>query len=135
MHQNQENQKNTMKNIQIAVACHKPSVLPTNALLMPVQVGSAIAARRMEGMRYDDEGENISAKDVERKFAFRNGKTEIFFRGVSGRVFSRRAGKNFYSAETLALIIRVFITLEKGFVFLGVSVRVKVEFYFIHYLV
>lgn len=63
MHQNQENQKNTMKNIQIAVACHKPSVLPTNALLMPVQVGSAIAARRMEGMRYDDEGENISAKN------------------------------------------------------------------------
>ena len=80
-------------------------------------------------------GENISAKDVERKFIFRNGKTEIFFRGVSGRVFSRRAGKNFYSAETLALIIRVFITLEKGFVFFGVSVRVKVEFYFIHYLV
>ena len=52
-----------MKNIKIAVACHKPSVLPTNALLMPVQVGSAIAARRMEGMQHDDEGENISAKN------------------------------------------------------------------------
>lgn len=52
-----------MKNIKIAVACHKPSVLPTNTLLMPVQVGSAIAARRMEGMQHDDEGENISAKN------------------------------------------------------------------------
>lgn len=52
-----------MKNIKIAVACHKPSVLPSNELLMPVQVGSAIAARRMEGMRHDDEGENISAKN------------------------------------------------------------------------
>ena len=52
-----------MKKIKIAVACHKPSVLPVNDLLMPVQVGAAIAAKRMEGMQHDDEGDNISAKN------------------------------------------------------------------------
>lgn len=52
-----------MKNIKIAVACHKPSVLPNNPLFVPVQVGAALAARRMPGMRYDDEGENISVKN------------------------------------------------------------------------
>ena len=52
-----------MKNIKIAVACHKPSVLPDNSLFMPVQVGSAIAANRMAGMMHDDGGENISTKN------------------------------------------------------------------------
>ena len=52
-----------MKNIKIAVACHKPSVLPDNPLLMPVQVGSALAANRMTGMMHDDDGENISVKN------------------------------------------------------------------------
>ena len=52
-----------MKNIKIAVACHKPSVLPQNSLMLPVQVGSANASKRMEGMMHDDEGENISQKN------------------------------------------------------------------------
>lgn len=52
-----------MTDIKIAVACHKPSELPHNPLYVPVQVGSAIAPRRMEGIAHDDEGENISAKN------------------------------------------------------------------------
>lgn len=52
-----------MKKIKIAVACHKPSVLPNNPLLMPVQVGAAVAAKRMNGMKHDDEGDNISKKN------------------------------------------------------------------------
>ena len=39
-----------MTDIKIAVACHKPSELPHNPLYVPVQVGSAIAPRRMEGI-------------------------------------------------------------------------------------
>jgi len=53
-----------MKDIKIAVACHKPSILPRNSLFVPVQVGAAIAAKRLEGMRHDDEGENISEKNA-----------------------------------------------------------------------
>lgn len=45
------------------MACHKPSELPDNPLYCPVQVGAAIAKTRMPGMRHDDEGENISAKN------------------------------------------------------------------------
>ena len=53
-----------MSVIKIGMACHKPSVLPKNPLFVPIQVGSAIAARRMEGMCHDDEGDNISAKNA-----------------------------------------------------------------------
>lgn len=53
-----------MKNIKIIVACHKPSVLPDNPLFFPVQVGSAIAARQLEGMAHDNQGENISSKNA-----------------------------------------------------------------------
>lgn len=52
-----------MSEIKIAVACHKPSELPDNPIYCPVQVGAAIARTRMPGMRHDDEGENISAKN------------------------------------------------------------------------
>lgn len=52
-----------MANIKIGVACHKPSVLPHNSLFVPIQVGSAIANRRMEGMEHDDQGDNISSKN------------------------------------------------------------------------
>lgn len=48
--------------IHIAVACHKPSRLPENDILIPVQVNSAAAKNRMD-MTHDDEGDNISAKN------------------------------------------------------------------------
>lgn len=53
-----------MSVIKIGMACHKPSVLPKNPLFMPIQVGSAIAAKRMENMCHDDEGDNISEKNA-----------------------------------------------------------------------
>lgn len=52
-----------MDNIKILVACHKPSVLPKNSLFLPVQVGSEIAAKQLENMEHDNNGENISSKN------------------------------------------------------------------------
>lgn len=52
-----------MAEIKIAVACHKPSELPDNPLYCPVQVGAALAKRRMPNMAHDDEGDNISTKN------------------------------------------------------------------------
>lgn len=51
-----------MKKINIAVACHKESRLPSNPLFVPVQVNSANAKKRMN-MAHDDEGDNISTKN------------------------------------------------------------------------
>lgn len=53
-----------MSVIKIGVACHKPSVLPNNPIFLPIQVGSALANKRMEHMNHDDEGENISEKNA-----------------------------------------------------------------------
>jgi len=53
-----------MTKIHIAVACHKPSRLPNNSLLVPVQVNSAKATKKLD-MRHDDEGENISIKNAQ----------------------------------------------------------------------
>ena len=52
-----------MSTIKIAVACHKPAELPNNNLFMPVQVGAKNAAKRLEGLDYDDSGDNISDKN------------------------------------------------------------------------
>lgn len=52
-----------MSEIKIAVACHKPSVLPKNNLFVPVQVGAFHAKKKIDGMRQDNEGENISEKN------------------------------------------------------------------------
>lgn len=49
--------------IKIYVVCHKPSYVPKNPYLCPIQVGSALAKTRLEGMLHDDEGENISIKN------------------------------------------------------------------------
>lgn len=49
--------------IKIFVVCHKPTYVLDNPLLIPVQVGAAQAIQRLPGMRYDDEGDNISIKN------------------------------------------------------------------------
>ena len=50
--------------IKILIACHKPSELPHNDLLLPVQVGAAKASRKL-GLQRDDDGEdNISTKNA-----------------------------------------------------------------------
>ena len=41
--------------IQIYVACHKPTWVLDNRLLVPVQVGAALTDARYAGMRQDNE--------------------------------------------------------------------------------
>lgn len=49
--------------IKIYVSCHKDCYVPQNELLYPIQVGSALSDKRLEGMLHDDEGVNISNKN------------------------------------------------------------------------
>ena len=49
--------------IQIFVACHKPTYVLDNRLLIPVQVGTELTNARYERMEYDNNGDNISAKN------------------------------------------------------------------------
>lgn len=50
-------------NIKIFVSCDKDSYVPNNPYLYPVQVGSALAKKRFDGMFHDDEEDNISEKN------------------------------------------------------------------------
>lgn len=59
----EEQMKNEQPNIKIYVVCHKPSYVPKNPYLYPIQVGTALAGKRLEGMLHDDEGEHISEKN------------------------------------------------------------------------
>ena len=52
-----------MSDIKIFVSCHKKSYIPKNDILIPIQVGSAMASERFVGYLHDDEGENISEKN------------------------------------------------------------------------
>lgn len=58
-----EQTRNREPNIKIYVVCHKPSYVPENPYLYPIQVGSALAGWRLEGMLHDDEGDHISDKN------------------------------------------------------------------------
>ena len=49
--------------IKIFVVCHKPSFVPENPYLFPIQVGTALSKSRLDGMLHDDEGDNISSKN------------------------------------------------------------------------
>lgn len=49
--------------INIFIACHKPTYVIKNPLFVPVQVGTALTQWRGEGMRYDNDGDNISEKN------------------------------------------------------------------------
>lgn len=51
------------KDIKIFISCDKDSYVPNNPYLYKVQVGSALAKKRFEGMFHDDEGDNISEKN------------------------------------------------------------------------
>ncbi|MEY8222090.1 DUF4422 domain-containing protein [Enterocloster aldenensis] len=52
-----------MLDVKIFISCHKESFVPNNPMLVPVQAGAALSDRHFSGMRYDDEGENISIKN------------------------------------------------------------------------
>ncbi|MBQ9947547.1 MAG: DUF4422 domain-containing protein [Oscillospiraceae bacterium] len=49
--------------IKLLVCCHREDMVPELPLLVPVQVGAALADRRFPRFRYDDDGENISHKN------------------------------------------------------------------------
>lgn len=51
------------KKINIYISCHKKCYTPVHPMIKPIQVGSALAKNRLEGMLHDDEGENISEKN------------------------------------------------------------------------
>lgn len=59
--ENKSLQKNP--NIKLYVVCHKPSYVPENPYLYPIQVGAALSSQRLDGMLHDDEGDNISDKN------------------------------------------------------------------------
>lgn len=49
--------------VKILVSCHKPSYLPKADFYLPIQVGAACAATKLDGMQMDDQGENISDRN------------------------------------------------------------------------
>lgn len=52
-----------MCKIEIYIACHKETMLPSNPLFIPMQSGSALASKFFKGMQRDDIGDNISWKN------------------------------------------------------------------------
>ena len=58
-----EKQVGQTPDIKIYVVCHKPSYVPENPYLYPIQVGTALNGTKLPGMRHDDEGDNISQKN------------------------------------------------------------------------
>lgn len=52
-----------MADIKLFVCCHQPIAVPKHPLLVPIQVGAALADRYFPGFLYDDTGDNISAKN------------------------------------------------------------------------
>ncbi|MDD6373490.1 MAG: DUF4422 domain-containing protein [Bifidobacteriaceae bacterium] len=50
--------------IKIFVSCHKPGIhFPSNPLLQPIHVGSALSSVTLPGIQRDDEGDSISEKN------------------------------------------------------------------------
>lgn len=49
--------------IKIFVVCHKPSFVPDNPLLLPIQVGASLASQELSDMLHDNTGDNISDKN------------------------------------------------------------------------
>lgn len=52
-----------MDNIQILIAAHQDVYVPRNRLLRPIQVGTALAEKKLPDMLHDDEGVHISEKN------------------------------------------------------------------------
>lgn len=52
-----------MSQIQLFVCCHRESPVPNEPLLVPIQVGAALADRRFPGYVHDNSGENISGRN------------------------------------------------------------------------
>lgn len=52
-----------MADIKLFVCCHQPTEVPKHPLLVPIQVGAALADSHFPGFLHDDTGDNISAKN------------------------------------------------------------------------
>lgn len=52
-----------MADIKLFVCGHQPTAVPEHPLLVPLQVGAALAEDRFPGFLQDDKGENISAQN------------------------------------------------------------------------
>lgn len=52
-----------MSAIKLYVSCHRPAPVPAHPLLVPIQVGAALAEERFPGFAWDDAGENISGQN------------------------------------------------------------------------
>jgi len=52
-----------MNDIKLLVCCHRREELPKHELLVPIQVGTALASEPFEGYLHDNTGENISEKN------------------------------------------------------------------------
>lgn len=52
-----------MSEIKLFVSCHKDFYVPEHPFLLPVQAGAALSEEKFPGMRQDDSGENISARN------------------------------------------------------------------------
>lgn len=52
-----------MDDIKLFVCCHQQVQVPKHPLLIPIQVGAALADGRFPGYLHDDTGDNISAKN------------------------------------------------------------------------
>ena len=53
-----------LANIKLFVCCHQPSFVPEHPLLVPIQVGAALAQERFQGFLQDDDGPSqISARN------------------------------------------------------------------------
>lgn len=52
-----------MDNIKLFVCCHQPTQVPGHPLLVPIQVGAALADTHFPGFLYDDTGDNVSTKN------------------------------------------------------------------------
>lgn len=50
--------------VKLFVCCHQPTRVPKHPLLVPIQVGTALADARFPGFLHDDTGDNISAKNL-----------------------------------------------------------------------
>lgn len=52
-----------MANIKLFVCCHQPAPVPEHPLLVPIQVGAALADTHFPGFFHDDTGHHISQKN------------------------------------------------------------------------
>ena len=52
-----------MSEVKLFVCCHRAETIPEHPLLVPIQVGTALAGNEFPGFLHDNSGENISGKN------------------------------------------------------------------------